>query len=70
MNNKEKQQKTAAEIAEIVKLPYTGVLETVIDFLKREKYIEDVKTMLSNDLKNRTKINFEIVNGKVYAQMT
>ncbi len=28
------------EIAEIVKLPYTGVLETVIDFLKREKYIE------------------------------
>lgn len=28
------------EIAEIVKLPYTGVLEGVIDFLKREKYIE------------------------------
>lgn len=28
------------EIAEIVKLPYTGVLESVIDFLKREKYIE------------------------------
>ena len=28
------------EISEIVKLPYTGVLETVIDFLKREKYIE------------------------------
>ena len=28
------------EIAEIVKLPYTGVLETIIDFLKREKYIE------------------------------
>ncbi len=28
------------EIAEIIKLPYTGVLETIIDFLKREKYIE------------------------------
>jgi hypothetical protein len=28
------------EIAEIVKLPYTGVLESIIDFLKREKYIE------------------------------
>jgi predicted ATPase with chaperone activity len=28
------------EIAEIVKLPYTGVLEPVIDFLKREKFIE------------------------------
>jgi predicted ATPase with chaperone activity len=28
------------EIAEIVKLPFTGVLETIIDFLKREKYIE------------------------------
>jgi len=28
------------EISEIVKLPYTGVLETVIDFLKREKYVE------------------------------
>ncbi|MEZ4666677.1 MAG: ATP-binding protein [Anaerolineae bacterium] len=28
------------EIAEIVRLPYTGVLETIIDFLKREKYIE------------------------------
>ncbi len=28
------------EISEIVKLPFTGVLETVIDFLKREKYIE------------------------------
>ncbi|MBL8156423.1 MAG: ATP-binding protein [Anaerolineae bacterium] len=28
------------EIAEIVKLPYTGVLEGIIDFLKREKYVE------------------------------
>ncbi|MBI1280233.1 MAG: ATP-binding protein [Anaerolineaceae bacterium] len=28
------------EIAEIVKLPFTGVLETIVDFLKREKYIE------------------------------
>lgn len=28
------------EISEIVKLPYTGVLDTVIDFLKREKYLE------------------------------
>ncbi len=28
------------EISEIVKLPFTGVLETIIDFLKREKYIE------------------------------
>ncbi len=28
------------EIAEIVKLPYTGVLESIIDFLKREKYVE------------------------------
>ncbi len=28
------------QIAEIVKLPYTNVLDAVIDFLKREKYIE------------------------------
>jgi predicted ATPase with chaperone activity len=28
------------EIADIVKLPFTGVLDTVIEFLKREKYIE------------------------------
>ncbi|MDL1899396.1 ATP-binding protein [Anaerolineae bacterium CFX9] len=27
-------------IADIVKLPYTGVLDTVMDFLKREKYVE------------------------------
>jgi predicted ATPase with chaperone activity len=27
-------------ISDIVKLPYTGVLDTVIDFLKREKFIE------------------------------
>ncbi|HEX2907332.1 MAG TPA: hypothetical protein VHO69_10760, partial [Phototrophicaceae bacterium] len=28
------------EIGEIVKLPYTGVLETIMEFLKREKYVE------------------------------
>lgn len=28
------------EIAEIVKLPFTGVLDTIVEFLKREKYIE------------------------------
>ncbi|MBL8161376.1 MAG: ATP-binding protein [Anaerolineae bacterium] len=28
------------EISEVVKLPYTGVLDSVIDFLKREKYLE------------------------------
>ena len=28
------------QISEIVKLPFTGVLDTVIDFLKREKFIE------------------------------
>lgn len=28
------------QIADIVKLPFTGVLDTVIDFLKREKFIE------------------------------
>jgi predicted ATPase with chaperone activity len=28
------------EISEIVKLPYTGVLDSVVDFLKREKYLE------------------------------
>ncbi|MGQ9887002.1 MAG: ATP-binding protein [Aggregatilineales bacterium] len=27
-------------IADVVKLPYTGVLDTVMEFLKREKYIE------------------------------
>jgi predicted ATPase with chaperone activity len=31
---------TGHEIAEIVKLPFTGVLEEIIDFLKREKYLE------------------------------
>lgn len=28
------------QISDIVKLPFTGVLDTVIDFLKREKFIE------------------------------
>jgi DNA polymerase III delta prime subunit len=28
------------EISEIVKLPYVGVLETIMEFLKREKYVE------------------------------
>ncbi len=28
------------QIAEIVKLPFTGVLDTVMDFLKREKFVE------------------------------
>ncbi len=28
------------QIADIVKLPYTGVLDTVMEFLKREKYVE------------------------------
>ena len=28
------------QIADIVKLPYTGVIDTVMDFLKREKYVE------------------------------
>ncbi len=28
------------EIADIVKLPFTGVVDTVMDFLKREKYVE------------------------------
>src|SRR5574337_1159697 len=28
------------EIAEIVKLPFTGVLDNIIEFLKREKFIE------------------------------
>lgn len=31
---------TGTEISDIVKLPYTGVLDTIIDFLKKEKYIE------------------------------
>jgi len=31
---------SGTEISEIVKLPYTGVLDTIIDFLKREKYVE------------------------------
>ena len=28
------------QIADIVKLPFTGVLDTVMDFLKREKFVE------------------------------
>jgi hypothetical protein len=28
------------DVAEVVRLPYTGVLDSIIDFLKREKYIE------------------------------
>ena len=28
------------DISEIVKLPYTGVIDSILDFLKREKYVE------------------------------
>jgi hypothetical protein len=28
------------DVAEIVKLPFTGVIDTILDFLKREKYVE------------------------------
>jgi len=28
------------DISEVVKLPYTGVIDTIIDFLKREKFVE------------------------------
>ena len=28
------------DISEVIKLPYTGVVDSIIDFLKREKYVE------------------------------
>ncbi|MEP7286333.1 MAG: ATP-binding protein [Chloroflexota bacterium] len=31
---------TGAKVADIIKLPYTGVVDQVMEFLKREKYIE------------------------------
>src|SRR5271156_2602709 len=31
---------TGSKVADIIKLPYTGVVDQVVEFLKREKYIE------------------------------
>src|SRR5260221_11857294 len=31
---------TGSRVADIIKLPYTGVVDQVMEFLKREKYIE------------------------------
>src|SRR3954449_9441253 len=31
---------TGAKVADIIKLPYTGVVDQVMEFLKREKFIE------------------------------
>src|SRR5260221_1162827 len=31
---------TGSRVGEIIKLPYTGVVDQVMEFLKREKYVE------------------------------
>src|SRR5260221_14609561 len=31
---------TGSKVADIIKLPYTGVVDQVMEFLKREKFIE------------------------------
>src|SRR5512141_2590080 len=31
---------TGAKVADMIKLPYTGVVDQVMEFLKREKFIE------------------------------